>query len=113
MRSCSIGNVLCGISVIVILNYGIAVFSKLAGRVFLEKYIETHPSLFFSAAVSIAVFEQIIDWKIEARAIPCVTNPEKIPENIRRKSGALGNASRNPKNAPKRHWKVFGTFGIC
>ncbi len=34
-----------------------------------------------SAAVSIAIFEPITDWKIKARAICCVINPETTPKN--------------------------------
>ena len=43
-------------------------------------------------------FQRITGWKIETHAIPCVTNPETVPENLGRKSGALRNAFRNPKS---------------
>ena len=60
-----------------------------------------------SATVSIAIFEPIKGWKIEAHAIPCVTFPENIPENLGRKSGALRNAFRDPRNAPKNYPENF------
>ena len=35
------------------------------------------------------------------------TNPEKIPENIGRKSGALRNVFRNPRNASEKSPEKF------
>ena len=43
-----------------------------------------------------SIFTPMTGWKIEARTTARATNPEKIPENIGRKPGALRIAFPDP-----------------